>query len=372
MTSRMNGRRLAAIGLAAVVLAAAPSPSVDQPASRFAAAIDEARAALGDLVSANHTAGVSAAVAMGGRVVWNEGAGMADLEHAAAVTDQTRFGIGSISKAMTMAVAVRLWERGLLDLDAPIERYLPDFPHRGRGITVRRIAAHQSGLSDQFATDHYQTTRHFDTLDAAYQEIRHARLDYEPGSQTVYATGLYTIIGRVLEVVSGRDYETLMREELFAPAGMQGVVPNDRRAIIPHRTGFYQRREGGGFEHGPFFNPSFKLPGAGYLATAGDLARFGVALLDGTALTARGRAEMFRAVPLTSGAATPWALGMQVATDDAGGRLWHLPGGGIGISSWLFIHPDTNVVVALLANVNTAPVGGRAYRRILAAFRATH
>jgi CubicO group peptidase (beta-lactamase class C family) len=56
-----------------------------------------------------------------------------------------------------MAAAMRLWERGLLDLDAPVERYLPDFVQRGRGITVRRLAAHQSGMSDAFAVEHYTT-----------------------------------------------------------------------------------------------------------------------------------------------------------------------------------------------------------------------
>lgn len=319
------------------------------------------------MVDGGRTPGVAAAVAIDGRVVWTEGVGFADLEHRVPVTAETRFGIGSISKSLTMTAAVKLADRGVVDLDAPIERYLPDFPHKAMGVTIRRIAVHQSGLSDQFAADHYETTRHFPTLQAAYQAMREAPLVDASGTRTAYATGVYTLIGRALERASGRSYLDVMQGEVFGPAGLE-IVPNDPRGLVPHRTRFYANREGGGFENAPFTDPSHKLPGAGFLATARDIAAFGAALLQPTFLSARARRELFTPVPLADGTPTEFALGFRVGSDAAGSVL-HLPGGGIGISSWIFIHPQDNVVVALLANVNTAPVGGRAYREILAAFR---
>ena len=336
--------------------------------ARFASAIEEGQRALRTMVATGKTPGVSVAVAIGRDVVWTEGFGLANLELSVPVSGETRFGIGSISKTLTMAAAVRLWERGVLDLDAPVERYLPDFAHKGRGITVRRLAAHQSGMSDAFSTEHYATTRHFATLESAYREMQRAPLDYEPGSRVVYATGTYTVIGRVIEVVTGRDYQTVMREEVFEPAHV-AIVANNRRAIIPHRAGFYDRQDGGRFAHGPFFDPSYKLPGAGFLSTARELAQFGSALLGDKLLSTRGRGEMFRAVPLADGTPTEYALGLQSVTG-AYGAVLHIPGGGIGISSWLFIYPEQEMVIALLANVNTAPVGGQAQRRIAAAFAA--
>jgi CubicO group peptidase (beta-lactamase class C family) len=335
--------------------------------SRDTRAIAEARVVVQQIVTDGRAPGIAVAVARGGEIVWSEGFGSANLEHRVPASDQTLFGIGSITKTLTMAAAVRLMERGLLDLDAPIEQYLTDWPHKGQGVTVRRLGAHQGGISDDFANDHSQTARHFATVDAAYQEIKKGRMEFVPGSRTEYATGLYTIIGRVLEVVGGREYTRLMREEVFEPAGATGIVPNDRRAIIPNRTIFYANREGGGFEHGPFFDPSHKLPGAGYLARARDIALFGSSLLGGRLLGDRGREEMFRAVPLANGTPTEFALGLRVASDSSG-RLLHLPGGGIGISSWLFIHPDADLTIALLSNVNTAPVGGATHRKIAAAF----
>jgi len=334
--------------------------------ARYASAIDESQRALRDMVASGKTPGVAAAVTIGRDIVWSEGFGLANLELSVPVSSETRFGIGSISKTLTMAAAVRLWERGLLDLDAPVERYLPDFAHKGRGITVRRLAAHQSGLSDAFSAEHYATTRHFETLESAYREIQQAPLDHQPGARAVYATGTYTIIGRVLEAVTGRDYQTVMREEIFDRAHV-AIIPNDRRAIVAHRSGFYANRDGGGFENGQFFDPSYRLPGAGYLATARELAQFGASLLGPTLLSDRGRCEMFRPVTLADGTPTEYALGLQSATG-AHGPVLHIPGGGIGISSWLFIYPERDMVIALLANVNTAPVGGQAQRRIAAAF----
>jgi CubicO group peptidase (beta-lactamase class C family) len=90
-----------------------------------------------------------------------------------------------------MAGALSLVDSGLLDLDAPLEAYLPDFPHKAKGITLRRLAAHQSGLTDEFAASHYQTSRHFRALEEAYREvIAREVISHEPGSKVLYGTGL--------------------------------------------------------------------------------------------------------------------------------------------------------------------------------------
>ena len=332
----------------------------------FAAAVAEGRSALTDLVGKGLAPGVGVAVAVNGRVVWTDGFGFANLEHRVPVTAETKFGIGSISKTLTTAAAMRLVDKKQLDLDAPIERYLPDFPNRGQGVTVRRLASHQSGVSDAFATKHYSTTREFPTLDSAYQEMKDEPLAYPPGSKVVYATGTFTILGRVLEAASGAEYRQLMAREVFEPIGI-APVENNPRKLIPHRSGFYANVDGGGFELAPIVNPSHKLPGAGYMATAAEIARFGAALLRQTYLSESARLQMFRPVPLADGTPTEWALGLQ-SSRDAHGRVLHLPGGGLGISSWLFVYPESDIVIALLSNVNTAPVGGRAYRRIAEAF----
>lgn len=352
---------------AAAVLVALLFSCLLVAAQSFEAAGAFAQARLEEIVASGNTPGASAAVVVDGRVVWTGTAGLARIDERVAVVPSTRFGLGSISKTLTMAGALRLVDAGVLDLDAPVERYLPDFPHAGRGITVRRIATHQSGLSDAFETASYQTRVHYDTVDAAYRLIVAHPLEFEPGSKVEYRTASYTVIARVMEAVAGKPYETIMREQVLEPLGLTSIVPNDPRVDMADRVRFYMTNDDGAFIAGPYFDPSFKLAGAGYIATAEDVARFGAALVDGPFLSDRARRELLTPVPLADGTVTEWAPGIRVA-EWQGRRMYHIPGGGIGISTWLFVFPDDRLSMAVLTNVPTGAAGGRTRNVIAGAF----
>ena len=325
---------------------------------RWTPQITEARSVMASAMAAGAAPGAAVAVAVDGEIVWSEAFGDA--------ASDTRFGIGSISKALTLAAALRLVDSGTLDLDAPVERYLPDWPHTGKGITVRRLAAHQSGLTDDFAGQHYSSTTHFPDLDSAYRHIRNERLVYPPGTRSVYATGLFTIVGRVLERVAGEPYPELMRRLVFEPASMTRTIPNDPRHPPPKRTSFYVRADGR-IREGPAVDPSFKLPGAGFLSTAEDMARFGIALLRPGFLSEAARSAMFHPVPLADGTPTMYALGIQSLTENDR-RVLLQPGGGIGIAGWLAIYPEENVVVAVLSNLTGSPLGDAPRRAVAESF----
>jgi CubicO group peptidase (beta-lactamase class C family) len=346
------------------VLSVLPRPSHSQTVD--ASAISRARAAIQSAITRGAAPGAAVAVATRAGVVWEEGFGLADLERGIPVRAASRFGVGSISKAFTLAAALTLVDDGRFDLDRPLERYLPDFPHAGTGITARRIAVHQSGLSDAFAEAHYYSTAHFPDLDSAYRWIRSEFLITPPGARTAYATGLFTILGRALEVAEGRPYGELMARRVFDRAGMVDTRPNDPRVPDTARVTFYLSTDGGGFAPAPGVDPSFKLPGAGFVATAGDVARFGAALLGDRLLSARSRREMFTPVPLGDGTPTVFALGLQALTE-AGHRVLLQPGGGPGITGWLAVYPDDGLVVALLSNVTGAGLDD-ARRAVAAAF----
>lgn len=342
--------------------------SAQQPAlDSLPLAIARARQVLGEAMRGGAAPGAAVAVAAGGKLVWSDAFGVSDLASGTPVTRRTRFGLGSISKTLTLAAALALADERKLDLDAPVERYLPDFPHPGQGVTVRRIGAHQSGIADAFADRNYYTTEHFPSLDSAYRDIAAAPLAFTPGSRTEYATGIFTIVGRILERITGEDYLDLMRRRVLDPAGMKSTVPNDPRRPIPHRAAFYVRREGGGFDRAPAFDPSFKLPGAGFLSTAEDLARFGAALLGRRLLSAASRREIFTPVPLADGTPTSYALGFQALEED-GRRVMLQPGGGPGIAAWLALYPDDGLVVAILSNATGAPLGDAVRREVAGAF----
>jgi serine beta-lactamase-like protein LACTB, mitochondrial len=317
-------------------------------------AASKARDAVREAIRSGPAPGAAAAVGRADTIIWTDGFGVRDLDARKSVDSRTKFGIGSISKTLTLAGALALAGAGRLDLDAPVERYLPDFPHAGEGVTVRRIGAHQSGIADDFANDHYWSTEHFE-LDRAYRLIAAAPMTFPPGARTEYATGLFTIVGRVVERAGGGSYLEVMRRTVFEPAGMAATVPNDSRRPPAERTAFYVRNARGGFEPAPPFDPSHKLPGAGFLSTAEDLVRFGMALLGPELLSQEARRQMFTPVPLADGTPTRYGLGFQVLEEE-GRRLLLQSGGGPGIASWLAIYPEERLVVALLSNATGAPL----------------
>jgi CubicO group peptidase (beta-lactamase class C family) len=192
-------------------------------------------------------------------------------------------------------------------------------------------------------------------------------MGYRPGTRTEYATGLFTIVGRVLERVGRAPYLEVMRHRVLDPAAMAATVPNDPLRPPAGRASFYVRRAGGGFDPAPATDPSFKLPGAGFLSTPEDLARFGVALLGPGLLSDSARRELFTPVPLADGTPTPYALGVQALEED-GRRVMLQPGGGPGIAGWLALYPDDGVVVAILSNATGAPLGDAVRRGIADAF----
>lgn len=329
----------------------------EQDQSDFAA---DATRLLAEAHARSRAPAFQGAVATRDGLVWSSAAGLADVADGVDATTETRFGIGSISKSLTMVLALRLAERGVIDLDAPIETYLPGYPHAGRGVTIRRIATHLSGLSDEIGTSLRTTTRHFDTPSDAYEVLRDEPLVAEPGERHAYVTGPYTLIGAAIERATGERFEDLVRTHVLEPAGMRRTVANDRTRDIEGVSAFYVTDDDGEpVEHAPY-DPSYKLPGAGYLSTASDLCRFGTALLEG-GMVERGvlEGELWANAVDASGEPTGFGLGFRIDELEDGTPAMHQPGGGIGISGWLFVFPEEGVSVAVLSNQTGAPSGGR-------------
>jgi len=305
---------------------------------------------------------VQAAVATPRGLVWSGAVGVPDLEHEAPTTGATRFGIGSVSKSITMVAAMRLAERGVLDLDAPIETYLSDFPHAGRGVTIRQIGAHLSGLSDTIAASNRTTTVHYGSPTEAYTLLRDEPLTAEPGERHFYATGSFTLIGAAIESATGRPFTAVVDELVLGPARMRRTRVNNRSADpadrADHATFYVRDPDSGEVVAAPAYDPSYKLPGAGYLSTAEDLCRFGAGLLDGTLIRPDSRDALWDPAHDAAGEDTGFGLGFRVDTLEDGTPVIHQPGGGIGISCWLYVFPVERVCVAVLCNQTSGPAGG--------------
>jgi serine beta-lactamase-like protein LACTB, mitochondrial len=321
-----------------------------QASPQYRRAIDAVRPLLGRLRNGLRAPGLSLAVAARGEIVWSVSCGYADLKSHRRMTAHTRFRIGSVTKPLTATALAHYAEIGRVDLDAPIDRYI-DFPSHGGAITLRRLAGHLAGIRHYETPAEVVNRRHFGSVGATLALFADDPLVAEPGTRFSYSSYGYDVIGAALERPSGRDFETLMREVVLAPARMRetSALTAPRAA----RATFYELKDGGGVRVAPPIDLSDRLPAAGFLSTANDLARFGTALAGGKLVDTTSEAMMFRSQRTTSGAETGYGLGFEVHPSPFGLFVDHT-GAVDGGTAALLIHVQTGTALALTTNIGSA------------------
>ncbi len=319
-------------------------------APEYRQAISANRALLRRLKEGLRAPGLSLTVAAGGKIVWSVSCGYADLKSRRPATAHTRFRIGSVSKTLTATALADYAESGRGDLDAPVDRYV-DFPSHGGAITLRRLAGHLAGIRHYESQAEAVNRRHFATVTATLALFAGDPLVAEPGTRFSYSSYGYDVIGAALERVSGPDFASLMREAVLAPAHMRETTL--ATAPLAARATFYELKDSGGVRVAPPIDLSDRLPAGGFLSTADDLARFGVALTDGTLVGKETAAMMFRSQRTTAGKETGYGLGFEVHPSPFGLLVGHT-GAVAGGTAALVIHVKTGTVLALTTNLGYA------------------
>ena len=350
---------------ALVIIAAAAPPAAGQAtpptstaaAPRRAAAIESARRMIADSMARTGVPGVSITVARGDEIVWSEGFGWADVEQRVAVTPLTRFRVGSVSKSLTSVALGRLVEQGRLDLDAPVQRYVPSFPAKRWPITPRQLAGHVAGIR-HYAGDEFLSSRRYANVTEGLAIFRDDSLLFEPGTRYLYSTYGWNLLSAVVEGASGRDFLAYMRQEVFGPLGMRQTVPDFTDSLVAFRARFYTRADSAApTVNAPYVDASYKWAGGGFLSTTEDLVRFGQALAAGRVLEPATRSLLFTSQRTKAGVETGYGIGWVVRRDARGRTTVSHSGGSTGGTAYLVIYPAERVVVAVLANSDMRFVG---------------
>src|SRR5437899_709128 len=193
------------------------------------------RQVIAQLQARQQTVGVQVAVRAGGRLVYSRGFGFADLEDSARVTPRTILGIASVTKAVTGLALLELWERGRLDLDAPVQRYVPTFPVKpGLPITPRLLAAHLAGLR-HWGSERGPVlyARHFDDVKDVLPLFEDDTLIAAVGSGYHYSSPGYSVLGAASETAAGMRYQRWLLESLIPPRGPAPTNSACLPAVLP-------------------------------------------------------------------------------------------------------------------------------------------
>jgi CubicO group peptidase (beta-lactamase class C family) len=301
-----------------------------------------------------HIPGISVAVGQRDQIWWAKGFGAADLENGVPVTPDSSFRIASISKTLTATAVMQLAESGKLDLDHPIQEYCPSFPKKPWPITARELLAHLSGIRHYNDQEYlHSNTLHFTSIVDSLALFKNDDLLFEPGTQFLYSTYGFVVLGCAVEGASGRAFLTYLKSHIIEPAGMSRTGADDLFALIPHRAQGYSLGRDGALHNSGLADTSNKVPGGGLVSTASDLVRFAGALLGDRLVSATSRGAMFTEQKTRSGVPTGYGLGWIVTRQGGRGEISHT-GGQERVSDILFFHPETGVTVALLTNLEEA------------------
>ncbi len=317
------------------------------------ASADELRSELQRLAAANEFSGV-VLVANGGRPTFLEAVGLARKSTGTPVRTDTRFNIGSLTKAFTGSVVLQLVAEGKLGLDDPIGRHLEGFSvEASEKVTVRHLILHRSGWGAYWDDPGFlQNVSTLRELSQYMEFLRDSPLGFEPGAQQQYSNTGYEVLGAIIESVTGQSYHDVVQQKIFDPLGMEGTCSCDFDASLENvATGYTNEHPDGpdeGYvrENTHLLAPSGSAAG-GTLSTVEDLMRFYRALYDGRVVEDQYWGLLFGEGD--SGTPRQNAIG--------------LAGGGPGVQAFIAYDPGKDRFTVVLSNFDS-PAGRDLYRSI--------
>jgi serine beta-lactamase-like protein LACTB len=376
----MPGRRLLlAAGIITVLVASVARPAAAQATgsctttafvaeTRYQAAIAAAQRLVCDSL-APKIPGLQVAVAVEGKLVWSAAFGYADLARHSRVTRTTMFRIGSVSKPFTAIAVAQLVLGGKLDLDAPVQRYVPTFPQKPWPVTTRELAGHLAGIR-HYQGNEFLSNTPYPSVTAGLAIFANDSLLFEPGTRFAYSSYGFNLVSAVVEGASGENFLAYMGAHVIRPLGLTHTAPDRVDSLIPDRTAFYDPDTvHGGFQVAPPVDNSYKWGGGGFLSSAEDLVRFGSALEQPGFLPQSSLDLLFTSQKTRDGQPTGYGVGWFVATDSLGHRRVFHGGGSIGGTTAFGMDRDAHVAFALTSNLTDAPLGPAS--RIVLLFAAT-
>lgn len=296
----------------------------------------------------NGVPGVGGAVRLADGTMAAFGLGIADVENDVPVTEHTVFRLASISKPFTAVAALRLVERGELDLDRPVHEIVDAWPEKKWPVTCRLLMGHLGGVRHYRGIEILSNLR-YPTVTDAIGIFAADPLEYEPGTKYRYTTYGYNLLGAAVVAAAEKPFAELLRAEVLEPAGCTTLCLDDSAAIVPHRAQGY-RRIGGELKNSHPVDTSNKIPGGGLCGTPTDLVRFAGAILGGRLLKPETVDAMWTSMTTKDGESTGYGMGWNVREHD-GHRIALHGGAQPRVSTLLWIDRDTRTAVALMANL---------------------
>lgn len=275
--------------------------------------------------------------------------GKASLPFDAPVSERTLFHTGSVGKHTVAIGILRMQDAGLVSLDGEVGRYVKDVPDRWAKLPIRNLLGHTSGMPDYGSG--FSQDRPYSRKDLF--ALGDQPMQFECGSLWNYSNTAFTLLGQLIEDISGMSYARYVREEVFGRAGLKDSRPDDAQSPIPYRSEPYEWRDGA-FQHAVRMSSSVShIPAGGLLMSPRDQPAWALALTDGRLLSPASTELMYRPGKLNNGATTGYGLAWFLDILPGGRRIvWHT-GSVPGYRTVYYRIPETGFSMMVQANAGT-------------------
>ena len=332
-------------------------------ASAFAQAPDRAAAnakarKIDELITLYNSLGGfsgSVLVAEKGEVIFKKGYGLANMEWEIPNAPDTKFRLGSITKQFTSMLIMQLVEQGKLKLDGKITDYLPDYrKDTGDRVTVHHLLTHTSGIPSYTDQPGFFQNVSRNPYKVADFVAKYASGDllFEPGSKFAYNNSGYFLLGAIIEKITGKPYEEVLKEKIFDPLGMKSSGYDHSDTILKKRASGYQRGPGG-IINAPYLDMSLPYAAGSLYSTVEDLYLWDQALYTDKLISAKSKELIYK--PLLDNYAYGWAVERAKVgnTSETVASIGH--GGGInGFNTLIKRLVDDRHLIVLLNNTGGA------------------
>lgn len=322
----------------------------------------EAHKIIKERMASKNIPGIAFLIAKDGKILDEGYYGKANVEVDADVTRNSVFAIASMSKTYTAAAILLLEENGLLNLDDPIKKYIPEAPDSWKSMTIKHLLMHSSGLIEDWELHDWNKSNEMFLETHTNEEFLKIHFDqvlkFAPGTDNRYASGPF-VLGIVIERITGKSYGEYLEEYIFRPLSLKDTYVDHPYEIIPYRVSGYFDYDPeivnspvSGIGNGILISPvAYGRGDAGIRTTTHDLLKFYNALFQGDLLNDQSRKLMFEPSTLDNG---------DFVSYGAGWMNWPIRGISIsehsgvfrtGFSSQALVIPKDKFVVIVLTNL---------------------
>jgi CubicO group peptidase (beta-lactamase class C family) len=286
----------------------------------------------------------SVLIAKGGTILLNKGYGMANYELDVPNTPQTKFRLGSVTKQFTAMLIAQLAERGQLNVEDPVTKYLPDYPKEtGDKVKIYNLLTHSSGVPNFTSFPEYATAKMKANKTAEIVALfKDKPLEFAPGEKFKYSNSGYVLLAYLIEKITGKTYEQVLKENIFEPLGMKNTGYDHNNQILKNRASGYSI-EGNKIENADYINMTIPSGAGALYSTVEDLYLWDRALYTEKLVKKAMLEKIF--TPYKSGYAYGWGVDEQFGHK----RISH--NGGIdGFNTNVIRFPNDDVFIVGLSN----------------------